>query len=124
MNDSEEIRFKAEFIINEGKLEEYKKLINEMGEAVKANEPDTLEYQFYLNKDETKCVVHETFANSAAALAHNESNASKTILPRIFNIARLSRLEVYGNPNYHLRNVLMGFDSQIFSPFTGFTRKQ
>jgi quinol monooxygenase YgiN len=74
------IHFKAEFTINEGKKEEFKKLIQEMSRMVEDNEPDTITYEFYLNKDETKCIVHETYTNSEAALAHNNGAASQTIL--------------------------------------------
>lgn len=55
------IEFRVEFTIKEGKLEEYKKLIHDMCRAVEANEPDTLTYEFYLNRDETKCIAHETY---------------------------------------------------------------
>ena len=34
-----------------------------MSKTVEANEPDTLHYQFYFNRDETKCIVNETYAN-------------------------------------------------------------
>jgi quinol monooxygenase YgiN len=54
-----------------------------MSRAVGANEPDTITYEFYLNKDEIKCIVHETFASSEAAFVHNNSTASQTILPKI-----------------------------------------
>ncbi|MFY9798281.1 MAG: hypothetical protein WAK17_17370 [Candidatus Nitrosopolaris sp.] len=37
----EEIHFRAEFTIEEGKIEEYKKLVQDMSRAVEANEPDT-----------------------------------------------------------------------------------
>jgi hypothetical protein len=37
-----QIHFRAEFTIEEGKIEEYKKLIQEMSTVVEANEPDTL----------------------------------------------------------------------------------
>ena len=53
------IHFRAEFNIKEGKLEEYKRLINEMSFMVKTYEPETLNYQFYLNQDNSKCIVHE-----------------------------------------------------------------
>jgi hypothetical protein len=42
-----QIRFRAEFTIEEGKIEEYKKLIQEMSTVVEANEPDTIYYEFY-----------------------------------------------------------------------------
>jgi hypothetical protein len=53
-----QIHFRAEFTIEEGKIEEYKKLIQSMSRVVEASEPDTVNYQFYLNRDETKCIVH------------------------------------------------------------------
>ena len=56
---------------------------------VENNEPDTLCYQFYLNRSETKCMVHETYKNSESTLAHIVGVASKTILPKIFNIAKI-----------------------------------
>jgi hypothetical protein len=58
--DQNQIHFRAEFTIEEGKIEEYKKLVRNLSGVVKANEPDTINYQFYLNGDETKCIVHET----------------------------------------------------------------
>jgi hypothetical protein len=73
---------------------------------VQANEPYTINCQFYLNKDETKCIVHETYANSEAVLAHNSSIASQTILRKIFSVARISRFDVYGNPSEELQKML------------------
>ena len=97
------IRFRAEFIIEEGKIGDYKKLVQEMSRVVEATEPDTIGYQFYLDSTETKCVVHETYSNSEAALAHNSSIASKTVLPKIFSVGRISKFEVYGNPSKELQ---------------------
>ena len=57
MEHNQIIHFRAEFTIEQGKIEEYKKLIQEMSRMVEANEPDTINYQIYLNKDETKCIV-------------------------------------------------------------------
>ncbi len=117
-----QIHFTAEFIINEGKKEEYKKLIQEMSSMVETNEPDTINYKFYLNKDETKCIVHETYANSEAALAHNNSIASQTILPKIFDIAKVNRFDVYGNPSEELQKLLASFGAKTYYLFAGFSR--
>jgi hypothetical protein len=89
---------------------------------VENNEPDTINYQFYLNRSETMCLVHETYTNSNSTLAHITGVASKTILPNIFNIAKLNRLDVYGNPSEELQKVLTSFNSQTFNLFTGFSR--
>jgi hypothetical protein len=44
------IHLKAEFIIKDGKLKEYKKLVRKMSKLAEANEPGTLGYYFYFNK--------------------------------------------------------------------------
>lgn len=120
---SENIHIRAYFIIEKDNVERFKKLIREMSEVVETNEPDTLEYRFYLNEDGTKCIVHETYVDSKATLSHNDSTASKTILTRIFNIAKLNTLDVYGNPNNELKKLLSSFNSQIFNLYTGFNRE-
>jgi quinol monooxygenase YgiN len=117
-----QIEFRAEFTIEQGKIEEYKKLIREISRMVEANEPDTINYQFYLNRDETKCMVHETYANSEAVLAHNNGVASQTILPKVFLVATISRFDVYGNPSEELQKLLASFGAQTFNLFVGFSR--
>jgi quinol monooxygenase YgiN len=119
-----QIHFRAEFTIEEGKIEEYRKLVQEMSRMVEANEPYTINYQFYLNRDETKCIVHETYVNSEAVLAHNSSVASQTILPKIFSVAKISRFDVYGNLSEELQKVLAssGFNPQTYNLFAGFSR--
>jgi quinol monooxygenase YgiN len=119
-----QIHFRAEITIEEGKIEEFKKLVQEMSRVVEANEPDTINYQFYLNRDdETKCIVHETYANSEAVFAHNAGIASQTILPKIFSVSRISRFDVYGNPSEELQKVLTSFGPQTYNLFAGFSRR-
>jgi quinol monooxygenase YgiN len=117
-----QIQFRAEFTIQEGKIEEYKKLVQEMRGVVEANEPDTINYLFYLNRDETKSIVYETYSNSEAVFAHINGVASQTILPKIFNVSKISKFEVYGNPSEELQKVLTSFSPHIYNLFTGFTR--
>jgi len=120
--NTNQINVRAEFNIERAKIEEFKKLIQDMSRMVENNEPDTINYQFYINRSETKCIVHETYTNSESVLAHVTGVASKTILPKIFNIAKLNRLDVYGNPSEDLQKVLTGFNSQIFNLSAGFSR--
>jgi quinol monooxygenase YgiN len=93
MKHNQIIHFRAEFTIEQGKIGEYKKLIQQMSRMVEANEPDTINYQFYLVRDETKCIVNETYANSEAVFVHNDGVASRTILPKIFSLAKISKFE-------------------------------
>jgi quinol monooxygenase YgiN len=120
-----QILFRAEFTIQEGKIEEYKKLVQEMSRVVEANEPNTINYQFYLKRDdETKCIVYETYSNSEAVFAHMNGVASQTILPNIFNVSKITKFEVYGNPSEELQKMLLtsSFSPQTYHPFTGFNR--
>jgi len=94
-----------------------------MSRMVEANEPDTIDYKFCLDsRDKTKCIVHETYANSEAVLAHAGGLASQTMLPKIFRVARLTRFDVYGSPNDELQNMLASFNAQIYNLFAGFSR--
>ena len=54
--ENNQIEFRAEFIIEDGKIEEYKKLIQGMSKMVEVNEPNTTTFQFYLDRSETKCI--------------------------------------------------------------------
>jgi len=117
-----EIRYRVEFIIDGSKIEEYKKLVQDMVRLVEANEPDTINYEFYLNKAETSCVVNETFANSEAALAHRKGVPIQTILPKILNISKITRFDVYGEPNEELQKVLTSLNARAYNLLAGFSR--
>ena len=117
-----QIHLRVEFTIEQGKIEEFKKLVQDMSRVVEANEPDTINYQFYLNRVETKCIVHETYTNSEAVFAHMNGVASQTILPKVFSVSRISRFDVYGNPSEKLQKVLSSFGAQTYNLFAGFSR--
>lgn len=120
MPHNNNIHIRAEVTIEEGKKEEYKKLIQDIIRAVEANEPGTINYQFYFDKSETECIIWETYANSEALLAHINGVASQTILPKIHGVSKIIRLDVYGNPTEELQKVLSG--TQTFNLFAGFSR--
>jgi hypothetical protein len=42
-----QIHFRAGFIIEERKIKEFKKLVQDMSRVVEANEPDTINYKIY-----------------------------------------------------------------------------
>ena len=120
MSHNNKIHIRAEVTIEEGKKEEYKKLIQDIIGVVEANESGTINYQFYLDKSETECIIWETYANSESLLAHINGVASQTILPKIHGVSKIRRLDVYGNPSEELRKVLSG--TQTFNRFAGFSR--
>jgi quinol monooxygenase YgiN len=86
------IEFRSEFIVEDGKIEECKKLILEMSKIVKVNEPPTLTYQIYFDKSEAKCIVHETYTNSEAEIAHSANMQRKHYFQRFFSLCKVSRV--------------------------------
>jgi quinol monooxygenase YgiN len=108
--------------VKEGRKEEFKRLGEEMSEAVENNEPGTKRYQFFLNDDQTQCVVNESYVNLEAALAHLKSVASQTILPKIFDACKINRFEVFGEINDDLMKALAQMGGVNYHFLTGFSR--
>ena len=67
---SNEIHGTDRIVINDGKLEEYKRLAAQCVEIVRTKDTGTLEYDLFLNADGTEVFVHERFRDSAAGLEH------------------------------------------------------
>jgi quinol monooxygenase YgiN len=59
-------------------------LVQDMVKMVEANEPDTVNYEFYLNTAEKICVVNEVYKNSDAALAHAKGACITNNTPKDF----------------------------------------
>ena len=99
-----------------------------MSKAVENNEPGTKRYQFYLNEDETQCVLNESYINLEAVLAHLKGAAFLTIFPKIFNICKMDRVEVFVDINEWklMKELLMKALAQIgglnYNIFAGFSR--
>ncbi|MEM2759381.1 MAG: hypothetical protein QXU32_04925 [Nitrososphaerales archaeon] len=49
-----------EFAIERDKLDDFKKIVQEITRRVREDEPDTGSYQWFFNDDETKCVITES----------------------------------------------------------------
>jgi quinol monooxygenase YgiN len=114
------LSYSLEFNINQGQLDAFKAMANDYIAAAEANEPDTLRYQWYLNADATKCLLHEKFASSEACLAHL-GHVGPT-LPNLFALAPVSRFEVTGEPSDGLKAALADLQPVYYTPFGGFDR--
>jgi len=64
------LRGSAILKIHDGMLNEFKELANQCLEAVKSNEPNTTQFDWYFNANETECVVKEEYRDSAAVFVH------------------------------------------------------
>ena len=106
--------------IGEGNLEDFKAFVNRMIEITKANEPNTLVYEWYINADGTECHLLETFEDSDAFMAHlgNVGHMFDTL----FTYATVTRAKIYGDPSAELKQSLDPLGVEYFGHFNGITR--
>jgi autoinducer 2-degrading protein len=64
------LTFLARMTVKPEKEQEFKDLCNALAEKVKANEPDTLAYEYYKLREPFSYAVLESFTNEAAEEAH------------------------------------------------------
>ena len=106
--------------ISDGKLEDFKSIVNTMVEITELNEPSTLVYEYHINEDETECHLLETFKDSDAFMAHlgNVSHMFDTL----FTFATMTRAKIFGSPSEELQKSLDPLGVEYFGHFNGVTR--
>jgi quinol monooxygenase YgiN len=114
------IRANAEHSISEGKINEFKKLADEIIDRVEATEPNTLSYEWFLSNDESKCYVVQIYKDSEAALAHLNNIAD--LMGPFHKVAPLTGLMIFGSPSGELRQALEPVGVKIFEHWKGVTR--
>jgi len=110
------IQITARFKIHEGKLDAFKKLANECINTVKEKEKDTLQYDWFFNKDQTECVVREKYKDSDAFMVHMGNIGA--LLGQIIAISDFSP-EIYGNPSATMLEAAAPFQPEIYSYYQG-----
>ena len=114
----DELQVSARFPdIKRDNLDEFKKLAAEMLEITKG-EPGTLQYDYFLNSDETVCMVRETYASSDAHMAHVANMGDR--LPRLGELGSgLVDAEVFGSPSPAHSEFFADFNPTVYSYFQG-----
>ncbi len=105
----------ARFKIHEGKIEEFKRLSAQCMEIVRTKDTGTLQYDIFINDDQSECIVIERYRDSEALIehgAHIGAELSKAILATgsVFG-------ELLGEPSAELRAKLAGSPVSPFTPF-------
>jgi len=67
-----EIQCFALLKIKPGKLDEFKRLNAKCSEIVRTMDTGTLQYESYMNQEETKCMVFERYRDSQSLLDHHK----------------------------------------------------
>ena len=106
----------ARFRFLEGKREEYLRLTEQARELVEANEPGTLQYDVYMNADQSECMVIERYRDSEAAMFH-AANVGPLFGPVLATV-EVVHGELLGDPSPELRARLAGSDvPALFTPY-------
>ena len=106
----------ARFKVHPGKLDEFKEAAAECLALVKEKDPATLRYEWFLNGDQTECIILETYETSEAMLAH--MNNVNEPLGRLMAMGDMSA-EVFGDPSPELRQMAAGMSVPIYSFLQG-----
>jgi quinol monooxygenase YgiN len=106
----------ARFRFHEGKREEYLRLSDEALELVRANEPGTLQYDIFLNGDQSECMVIERYRDSEAAMAHAENLGH--LFAAVLATVSVVHGELLGEPSAELKAKLAGSEVPVlFTPY-------
>jgi quinol monooxygenase YgiN len=102
----------ARFKFHEGKQDEYKRLSARAMEIVRTKDTGTLQYDTYLNEDQSECVIIERYRDSEAALEHaaNLADLSAEVLATVSVVHG----ELLGEPSAELRAKLADSDVPVF----------
>jgi quinol monooxygenase YgiN len=99
---------------HDGKLEEFKRLSVQAMEIVRAKDTGTLQYEVYLNDDQSECVVLERYRDSEALIEHA---ANLGEIGEAIPATGLGSSVLLGEPSADLRAMLAGGPVRIFTPF-------
>ena len=105
----------ARFKFHDGKVEEFKRLSAQAMEIVKTKDSGTLQYDIYLNDDESECMVIERYKDSEALLEHFEN--VRELFEPIFATVSVVHGEVLGDVSAELRANLADSPVQLFEPY-------
>jgi quinol monooxygenase YgiN len=104
----------ARFKFHEGKLDEFKRLSAQCLEIVRTKDTGTLQYEIYLNDDQSECMVLERYRDSEALMQHAANLG--LLMEAILATGSVSG-ELLGEPSADLRAQLAGSPVRLFTPF-------
>ena len=101
------VRFK----FHEGKVDDFKRLSAECLEIVREKDTGTLQYDTFLNEDESEAIVIERFTDSDALILHGGN--MNPLMEQIMAVGSISG-ELLGDPSEELQALLTGEYPKVF----------
>ena len=106
----------ARFKFREGKRAEYLRLSDQAMDIVRTKDSGTLQYDLYLNGDQSECMFIERYRDSEAAMEH-AVNVGPLFAPVLATVSVVHG-ELLGEPSAELRAKLAGSEVPVlFTPY-------
>ena len=102
----DQVHYVVEFVIKPGKLDDFKAVAHELVDRVKAEEPATKSYQWYLSANGMRCHLHQWYDDSEAFVAHARGDAVADLLPKLLEYSTMSEITFFGHPSAEASRVL------------------
>ena len=117
---SYQVQFFVELTIGAGGLARFKELAQAATDAVQAQEPGTIGYQWYISEDQKCAFVIEWYAHADLIPAHFQLVGP--IMGEMGKVSEVARFEVFGNLTEAARQALAPLSPGMFGFWLGFTR--
>lgn len=84
--------FIVELAIQPGQLEQLRSVAQDLTNAVRSDEPGTVNYEWFVNREHTAAFIFERYASDAAALVHSKTfsddlvKRSQAFMPTRLNV--------------------------------------
>jgi quinol monooxygenase YgiN len=106
--------------VKDGQLEAFKELMEEMV-AGTSEEPQTLNYEWFISDDGETVHIYEKYADSASTAAHLSGFMEKWA-GRFMDCVDVTRFTVYGNPDEAAQKMIAPFGGKQLGTWGGFAR--
>lgn len=107
-----ELVISARFDVHAGKLEEFQSIIATAIQKVRANEPRTLQYNWYHSDDHSRYIVLERYQDSDALLEHLADVGEE--LGAFLEVSDL-KVDVFGTPSAELVEATAAIPIRVYT---------
>ena len=108
---SEELRLVVKLSINDGQLDDFKRIGSEMIDTVAVKDTGTLAYEWYLSEDGRNCTLLEAFQDFDALLEHLGNVGD--VLQATLQYAELTSVDVFANLTPALMELAGQFNATV-----------
>ncbi|MCL7926475.1 MAG: antibiotic biosynthesis monooxygenase [marine benthic group bacterium] len=111
-----ELRLSVRCDIKDGRLEDFKKVAAACLQTVRTKDTRTLQYEWFLNEDETKCIMLERYDSSDALLEHL-ANLGETFGELLDTC--VMKVDLFGTPSAELLEATEAIPRRIYTFYQG-----